>query len=136
MGVGLSAGNHLWSIGTGEFFHAFFSTVTARLEPDGWGTRFPAVMKELYRGELDPESAELALAELDRIRAELRRFSPSDVVWDAADRARRPPWGDEIAEDITDLSNYFVTDEGQDPFDVLTRALGYATRAAVPVRVQ
>jgi len=136
MGVGLNAGNHLWSIGTGKFFHAFFSTVTARLEPDGWGTRFPAVMKELYRGELDPESAELALAELDRIRAELRRFPPSDVVWDAADRARRPPWGDEIAEDITDLSNYFVTDEGQDLFDVLTRALGYATRAAVPVRVQ
>ncbi len=58
------------------------------------------------------------------------------MVWDAADRARRPPWGDRIAEDITDLSNYFVTDEGQDPFDVLTRALGYATRAAVPVRVQ
>jgi len=58
------------------------------------------------------------------------------VVWDAADRARRPPWRDEIAEDITDLSNYFVTDEGQDLFDVLTRALGYAKRAAVPVRVQ
>lgn len=86
MGVGLNAGHHLWSIGTGEFFHA--------------------LMKELYRGELDPESAELALAELDRIRAELRRFPPSDVVW------------------------------GQDPFDVLTRALGHATRAAVPVRVQ
>ncbi len=136
MGVGLSAGNELWSIGTGEFFHAFFSTVTARLEPDGWGTRFPAVMKELYRGELDAQSAKLALAELGRIRVELRRFPPSDVVWDGADRTRRPPWGDEIADDITDPSNYFVTDDGEDLFDVLSEGLGYATRAGVPVQVQ
>jgi len=40
--------------------------------------------------------------------------------------AQQPPWGNDISEDITDLSNYFVTSEGEDLFDVLFKAFGRA----------
>lgn len=136
MAVELRAGSVVWPIGSADFFNAFFSTIAATLEPDGWGSRFPAVMKQLYAGEIGGEDAARALAELDQIREELRAHPPSDVVWDYEDRSKRPPWGDDIADTITDLGNYFVTADGKDLFDVLAEALGYAARSEYPVVVE
>lgn len=136
MAVGLRVGSNVWPVGTGDFFHSFFSTISVRLEPEGWGTRFPAVMHELYRGRLEGgEPAERALSELEQIRSELAAFPPSEVVWDAEDRSKQPPWGDDISDDITDLSNYFVTEDGRDLFEVLDEAVGYAARSARPLTV-
>lgn len=136
MALGLRVGSNLWPVGTGDFLHAFFSTIGVRLESDGWGTRFPAVTTELYDGELTAETAARALAELDQIRAELRELLPSEVVWDVEDRSKQPPWGDEVSDEITDLSNYFVTEDGRDLFEVLGEALSYAARAGAALRVQ
>ena len=86
MAVELRTGSVVWPVGTPGFLHAFFSTIAARLEPDGWGSRFPAVMKTLYGGEIGGEDASRAVAELDQIRAELREHPPADVVWDYEDR--------------------------------------------------
>jgi hypothetical protein len=136
LAVGLRVGGNVWPVGTGDFLHAFFSTISVRLEPDGWGSRFPALMRELYSGELAAARAPAALAELERARAQLRRLPPSDVVWDVEDRSRRPPWGDEISEEITDLGNYFVTDDGRDLFEVAAEALTYAGRSGAAVRIE
>lgn len=136
MAVELRTGSVVWPVGSSEFLHAFFSTIAARLEPDAWGSRFPAVMTTLYGGEIGGEDATRALAELDQIREELRAFAPSEVVWDYEDRAKRPPWGDEIAPDITDLGNYFVTADGKDLFDVLAEAVGYAARSQYPLVIE
>lgn len=136
MAVELRAGSVVWPVGTSDFLHAFFSTIAARLEPEGWGTRFPAVMKTLYSGQIGGEEAARALAELDQIREELRAFPPSEVVWDYEDRSKRPPWGDDIAATITDLGNYFVTEDGRDLFEVLGEAVGYAARSEYPVVIE
>ena len=48
MAVGVNVANILWPVGTASFLESFFSTIAARLEPDGWGTRFAVVMNELY----------------------------------------------------------------------------------------
>jgi hypothetical protein len=134
--VGLSVRGNVWLVGTGDFFHAFFSTISARLEPDGWGTRFPVLMHELYAGELAAGHAPAALAELHQVREELGRLPPSDIVWDVEDRGRQPPWGDDISGEITDLGNYFVTADGQDLIDTAAEAIGYAGRAGAPLRVE
>ena len=55
--------------------------------------------------------------------AEIRkRLKPYKLVWDKNDLARQPPWGSDISEDITNLSNYFVTSDGRDLFEVIFRA--------------
>jgi len=41
----------------------------------------------------------------------------------------------EISDEITDLSNYFVTEAGRDLLDVLGEAIGYASRVGAPLRV-
>jgi 2,3-bisphosphoglycerate-dependent phosphoglycerate mutase len=134
--VALRVRNHVWPVGTGDFLHAFFSTISARLETSGWGSRFPVLLKELYYGELAGEHADAALAELQEARDELRRLPPSDVVWDVEDRSKRPPWGDDISDEITDLGNYFVTADGRDVFEVAAEAIAYAGRSGAPLRVE
>jgi 2,3-bisphosphoglycerate-dependent phosphoglycerate mutase len=128
--------SNAWGVDTGEFLFSFFSTVRARLEPDGWGTRFPAVMNELYHGELSAESAPKAVAELDQIREEMRKRPPSDLVWDAEDPSRQPPWGENVRNDVADLASAFVTHDGRGLFEIFDEAVGYAARAGPPRQVQ
>ena len=121
MAVGIQVGSITDEIGTGDFLHAFFSTVSGRLE-DRWAQRFPALM-QLYDGRLSFERTSEALAELSDIRSELADFSPDQVIWDIEDRAKMPPWGHDISTDITSLSNYFVTSTGRDLIELLREAL-------------
>jgi hypothetical protein len=37
MPVGVKVRSNLWLVGTSDFLFALFSTIQARLEPDGWG---------------------------------------------------------------------------------------------------
>jgi hypothetical protein len=126
----------MWPVGAASFFKSFFSTIGAHLEPAGWGTRFPVLMDELYQGEVSGDRAAEARKELDTIHEELRAYPPSDVVWDIHDRTKLPPWGDNIADDITDLGNYFVTSDGRDLFEVLGEALDFAAESGNALSVQ
>jgi hypothetical protein len=95
----------------------------------GFRSRTGQVLRECDdSGKLARLVEEVVGAELDQIREELRRLPPSDVVWDVEDRDKQPPWGDDISDDITDLGNYFVTEDGRDLFDVLIRRLDSAAR--------
>ena len=122
MAVGIRVGAITDEIGTAAFLNAFFATVAGLLDPN-WGTRFPVLLGELYQGRVAPERAAAALHELAQVRRELAGYAPDRVIWDFADRAQRPPWGDAIAAEITDLSGYFVTAAGRDLIGVLDEAL-------------
>jgi len=119
MGVSLRVGAHSREVGTPDFLNAFFTTISYHLEPDGWGSRFPVLMGPLYEGKLACAQAKAVTNELRTARKELKRYPPHDVVWDADDLSRRPPWGDDISPDIKNLSDYFATSEGEDLFEVM-----------------
>jgi 2,3-bisphosphoglycerate-dependent phosphoglycerate mutase len=123
MGIGFRVGSIVDEIGTPDFLHAFFSTISYHLEPKGWGTRFPELMTGIYQGKLDSRHARKVLADLATIRRELSAYSPDKVVWDIENKSASPPWGNDISSDITSLANYFVTSGGQDLFDVLIECL-------------
>lgn len=136
MAVGLRVRSNAWVVGSQDFLHSFFSTVAHRLEPEGWGSRFPAVQQELYRGEISADRVAAVRSELAEVHEQLSQFPPSDVIWDIEDLSARPPWGEDISPDITDLSNYFVTSDGRDLFEVFDEALSYAERAEVGITVE
>lgn len=100
-----------------------FSTVSYHLEENGWGSKYPFLLNKLYQGKLESENISKALEELEDIKEQLKNYSPSQVVWDIEDISKRPPWGDNISEEITDLSNYFVTSDGEDFIKILKSAL-------------
>ncbi len=123
MAVGIELGSIIDEIGTGDFFHAFFSTISGNLEPKGWGSRFPVLMNRLYQGEVTQPDAAAALAELHQASAELTKLPVSKMIWDVEDRSKAPPWGNNIAPTITDLSSYFVTSTGRDLIELLREVL-------------
>jgi len=136
MGIGMFVDTSYYEIGAWSFFHSFFSTVSYHLEPDGWGSRFPILMNNLYSGTLAWTDAPQALIELMGARKELEAFPPDKVIWDIEDLTKQPPWGDNIDGTITNLSNYFGTNDGEDLFDVLTSALVEAINRKQDVLIQ
>ena len=83
-------------------------------------------MENLYNGLLEKQYVENAIEELHTVKKEFSHIPPQKIIWDIEDLSQQPPWGNDISEDITDLSNYFVTSEGDDLFDVLFEALDVA----------
>lgn len=63
------------------------------------------------------------MTELSTIKSELKALPITKLIWDIQDRSKSPPWGDNIADTITDLSNYFVTSTGRDLIDTLHEIL-------------
>src|SRR5690349_6301564 len=104
MSLGLHVADITWRIGSPDLLHAFFLTLSARLEPLGWGTRFPALLDDLYHGDLPTDRVETALSELLLARRELS-FVPADqVVLDVDVPGAPAPWGDMCASGAPDAS--------------------------------
>lgn len=123
MAVGFKVKYYWYQVGHGDFVHSFFSTISYHLEQNGWGTEFPYLLIDLYNGKLENKNIDSAINELEEIKMKLQNYSPSQVIWDIEDLSKRPPWGDNISKDITNLSNYFVTSEGEDLIGMLMKAL-------------
>ena len=136
MAVGFKVKFYWYQIGHGDFLHSFFSTVAYNLENECWGSRFPAIMNELYQGKLEREKTDKALEELRIIKKELQTFSPKNVVWDIEDLSKQPPWGNDISKDITNLSNYFVTSDGNDFLTVFFQALEKAKEVNAEIEIK
>lgn len=112
-----------YQVGHGDFLYSFFSTVAYNLENKIWGSRFPIIMNDLYQGKIEYKNINVALEELDMIKNELKSLNPQDVVWDIEDLSKQPPWGNNISKYITDLSNYYVTSDGNDFLTIFSHAL-------------
>ncbi len=136
MAVGFKVKFYWYQIGHGDFLHSFFSTVAYNLENGNWGSRFPVIMNELYQGKVKLKDVDDALEELGIIKKELQAFSPERIVWDIEDLAKQPPWGKEISKDITDLSNYFVTSDGNDFLTVFSHALEKAKNVKADIEIK
>lgn len=83
-------------------------------------------MNELYQGKLTNANVPNAKAELNTIESELKKLPPDKVIWDMEDLTKQPPWGEKISNQITDLSNYFITSDGRDFLMIFHKALDAA----------
>lgn len=135
MSVGFTVGFYWYQVGTGDFLHAFFSTIAYNVEKNKWGSRFPIIMNDLYNGTINAVQIVGAINELDEIANELRKYPVNKVVWDIDDLSLMPPWGDRISSSITDLSNYFVTSDGEDLITILKRALEKGLQLNLEVKI-
>lgn len=123
MAIGLEVRNNWYEIGSSDFFYSFFSTIAAVLEKEAWGKRFPVIMTRLYNGCIEKTEMLEAKQELLTIQKELKLHSPKEIVWNYEDRTLSTPWGDNISDSITDLSNYFYTSDGEELFVVFFKAI-------------
>ena len=119
MTVALKQENVVTEIGPGGILHSLFSTVAVRLEGGRWGSRFPIVMSKLYEGSLPQSDALAALSEMRDIKAELSLLAPANVVWDAEDLKKGPPWGRQVGPHVQSCAQYWVTTTGRNVLDEL-----------------
>ena len=127
----------LWfPIGTDSFLYSFFSTICYRLEHQKWGKKFPVVMNELYSGSVSYGSIKICLREIESIERKFKRLAPSAVVWTLENLDEKPPWGEDISENIMSLAEYFITCDGKNLFEVLKTALKEAEVEQVDVRIE
>ncbi len=136
MAVGLKVEFFWYQIGTGDFLHSFFSRIAYNLEGGRWGTRFPFLMKELYGGVLTEKHLIKAKEELELIADEFKKLSVDKVIWDIDDLSKPMPWGDKISHDITDLSNYFITSDGDDLITIVHHAIDKAIEIKSDVTIE
>lgn len=136
MAVGFTVKFFWYQIGTGDFLHSFFSTIAYNLEGGKWGSRYPYLMNELYEGNLAEKDLEFARNELDSITKELKKLSVDKVIWDIEDLSKPMPWGNKISKDITDLSNYFVTSDGEDLITILYHAIDKAIEIKSDLKIE
>lgn len=136
MVVGFKVKYYWYQVGHGDFLHSFFSTISYHLEQNGWGTEYPFILNELYNGKLENKNIDCAINELEAIIKKLQKLSPSQVIWDTEDLSKRPPWGGNINKDITNLSNYFITSDGEDLIDMLLKALKKGQKTDSDVHIE
>jgi hypothetical protein len=136
MAIGFKARYYWYQIGHGDFLHAFFSTISYHLESDGWGSKYPCLLKNLYYGRLDFEDIPRAREEVIEIRSRLMDYKPSSIIWDIENLSKQAPWGNNISSSITNLGNYFITSDGRDLFDVLLKVLEDAERLKVCIEIE
>ncbi|WP_248138349.1 Imm70 family immunity protein [Bacillus infantis] len=58
------------------------------------------------------------------------------MIWDIEDLSKRPPWRVNISNDITSLSNYFITSEGKDLIELLMNVLEKAQKTNSDIYVE
>ena len=56
----------------------------------------------------------------------MKNLSPDKAIWDIEDLTKQPPWGNKISNQITDLSNYFITSDGRDFLTIFQNTLDAA----------
>lgn len=136
MSIGFKVKDYWYEIGTGDFFHCFFSNIAYHLENENWGNKYPILMNELYQGELKYKNIDKAINELKNVQNYFEKIPPSKVIWDIENLSLTPPWGSNISTEITDLSNYFVTSDGYDLFEKFFEALTKANEEKVNLTIQ
>ena len=135
MAVGFKVDIFFYETGHPDFLHSFFSTMSYHTESEGWGTKYPLLMKNLYFDKLSWEDTEEALQNVEAIRAILSKLPPSEVIWDIEHVEKQPPWGNKIPDKITSLANYHATPTGTTFLDLLSNALNVAKRNKIDITI-
>ncbi|OYT70696.1 MAG: hypothetical protein CFK52_10180 [Chloracidobacterium sp. CP2_5A] len=125
-----------YEIGSPAFFHCFFSTVAYRMENDAWGSVYPRIMLDFYKGRLHYADAPQALSELEAIRLGFETMPPSDVVWDYDDLDRQPPWADGALDNVTCAAECFFTSGEEHLFVVLQQAFERSVEVRHDARIR
>lgn len=135
MATGILVDCFFYELGHSQFVHSFFSTISYHLEKEGWGTKYPLLMKKLYSGLLNWEDASAVKLNLNEIEQELTKYSTEQVIWKIEDLSKKPPWGNTISSNVTNLANYFAAPGGKTFFEVIHAALNTALKDKCDLKI-
>jgi len=136
MSVGFRYSGIWKEFGDSDLLHAFFSTISYHLESKNWGSKYPYLLKKLYKEKLNSEETQNALEELKEIRTKLAAFKQDDIVWDAEDLTKKPPTSFHSQVRAVNLSECFISVSGKNIFDILSEVFEFCKRRGISVKIQ
>lgn len=70
-----------FNLGSECMVQSFFSTIAYRLENDKWGSVYPVIMNEFYKGKLEQKNIIRAIVEIKEIKKRLQKLEFSQLIW-------------------------------------------------------
>ena len=109
----LQTGYNIRLLGDGNFLYSFFSTVSKLLEPKGWGTKFPYLLRYLCDyGVVKYEDVDKLKKEVLFIKYMLRQYNLTQAVYDYKYPELEIPFGKtEFYDENANLDDGFCVGE-------------------------
>lgn len=85
-----------YNLGYESIVQSFFSTIAYHLENKKWGSVYPAIMNEFYKGKLEQNRIDYAIAEIKDIKKKLSKLKASDIICDINNLDIKPPFDSSI----------------------------------------
>ena len=126
--IHITVRNFIFELGYPSIMKALFNSIAHHLEGREWGSKYPVIMNELYYEGIEVEHLEQGLKEIKEIQEKLKDYAPDQIVWNYEDITISPPWGNRISDNITSLSNYFMSTDGNESIDTIIYAIELALR--------
>ncbi len=120
--INLRAGAEVIGVGNESQFYALMSTISLNLEPRGWGTKYPMLMRRLYPGQLNASDVRYALEEIVEISDKLSKLKADKLVWDITAPTSRADES-QVWMGAPSLLEVFRTSDGERALDAIKRAL-------------
>lgn len=134
--ISLTVGDDARPLAAQAVVEAFFATVSYRLEPDGWSSRFPVVLNRLYSSRFEPQDVDAALQELDIIERELKTLPPERAIASLRNLARLDDAQLTVNRGAANLLEYFTAADGKTPIlQQLRQAVLTARQNQQPVKM-
>lgn len=114
----------------------FFSTISANLEPNGWGTKYPTLLNDLCDySKVDIEKLLILNQEVVDVKSKLELLKIKDVYLDYDDLSKKLICEKEYLKDYP-LLDYFKDDLGRNLAEILLSAVDDAIRLNVPIEIK
>lgn len=112
--------------GIEEKLWPFFSTISLNLEPNGWGTRYPVLLKCLCdKGVVEYRQLKILLAELVNIKKKFTKLKIKDIYLDFDNPKAKPTCKDEKEYEEPLLKFFYFTNKEENIlFSLIFAAIG------------
>lgn len=126
-----------WSVDLAPAYvlDALFATISLRLEPNGWASRFPVVLDHVEAGRIEPARADMALNELRTIARELADVPVDRIVWGRNDSRSRDDTAQPVNRGARNACEYFVGADRRPILDSLSDAVAQCRSSGQPLIV-
>ncbi|SHK18951.1 Immunity protein 70 [Clostridium cavendishii DSM 21758] len=128
MNVGLFYSEIWWEIGSPDLLHSLFSTISYNLEQNGWGSKYPYLLKKLYNSKIERGETEMALNEIMDIKEKFLSLSAQNMIWDIEETTKKVPLNYNYHLKAQNLAECFISVGEKNIIEKLIETLEWCTK--------
>ena len=119
-----------FNLGNEEMVQGFFTSIAYHLENKKWGSIYPTIMNEFYKGKLEQKNINCAIAEIKDIKKKLSEIDASKIEFDMET---------EIIDNLSykkiyiSLDDIFINSKKEKMTDIILKVLGSIRHKKVPL---